>query len=165
VAVAFQVPGGAAIPGDGRRRSGVACSLFYALTLVTSRQLSTTGSSHTICSITRVRRVALGGSWVWVEPRLQDLWLIVFVGVAGSFGQFFLNQAFRYGEVSLLAPIDYSGLVWAGLLGFILWGDVPTPTVLGGSAVIISAGIYIVRREAMLRRRPGPPAAPESPQT
>jgi drug/metabolite transporter (DMT)-like permease len=146
----------------------LAAALFYALTLVTSRQLSTTESSHTILfyySLFVV--VALGAwmPWVWVAPRWEDLWLIVFAGVAGSFGQFFLNQAFRYGEVSLLAPLDYSGLVWAGLLGFIVWTDVPTPAVLAGSAIIISAGIYIVRRETMLRRRPRPPAAPESPQT
>jgi drug/metabolite transporter (DMT)-like permease len=99
-----------------------------------------------------------------VTPHWKDLWLILFAGVAGSFGQFFLNQAMRYGEVSLLAPLDYSGLVWAGLLGFIVWGDVPTPVVLAGSAIIVSAGIYIVRREARLRRRAKPPATPESPQ-
>jgi drug/metabolite transporter (DMT)-like permease len=145
----------------------LAAALFYALTLVTSRQLSTTESSHTILfyySLFVV--VALGAwmPWVWVAPRWEDLWLIVFTGIAGSFGQFFLNQAFRYGEVSLLAPLDYSGLVWAGLLGFIVWTDVPTPAVLAGSAIIISAGIYIVRREAMLRRVKLP-AVPESPQT
>jgi drug/metabolite transporter (DMT)-like permease len=133
----------------------LAAALFYALTLVTSRQLSTTESSHTILfyySLFVV--VALGAvmPWVWVAPRWGDLWLILFTGIAGSFGQFFLNQAFRYGEVSLLAPLDYSGLVWAGMLGFIVWADVPTPAVLAGSVIIISAGIYIVRREAMLRR-------------
>ena len=145
----------------------LAAALFYALTLVTSRQLSTTESSHTILFYYSLFVVAALGAWmpwVWVTPRWEDLWLIVFTGIAGSFGQFFLNQAFRYGEVSLLAPLDYSGLVWAGLLGFIVWTDVPTPAVLAGSAIIISAGIYIVRREAMLRRAQ-PPAVPESPQT
>jgi len=141
----------------------LAAALFYALTLVTSRQLSTTESSHTILFYYSVFVVVALGAvmpWVWVTPRWQDLWLILFTGIAGSFGQFFLNQAFRYGEVSLLAPLDYSGLVWAGLLGFIVWADVPTPAVLTGSAIIISAGVYIVRREAMLRRAPRP-AAPD----
>jgi drug/metabolite transporter (DMT)-like permease len=56
--------------------------------------------------------------------------------------------------------------VWAGLLGFIVWGDVPTPVVLVGSAIIVSAGIYIVRREAILRRQGARAAAtaPGSPQ-
>src|SRR5262249_8865726 len=125
----------------------LAAALFYALTLVTSRQLSTTESSHTILVYYSVFVVCALGAvmpWIWVPPRLQDLWLIAFVGIAGSFGQFFLNQAFRYGEVSLLAPLDYSGLVWAGLLGFIVWTDVPSPAVLAGSAALISARPSIV---------------------
>ena len=147
----------------------LAAALFYALTLVTSRQLSTTESSHTILfyySLFVILALGAWMPWVWVTPRWEDLWLILFVGVAGSFGQFFLNQAFRYGEVSLLAPLDYSGLVWAGLLGFIVWRDVPTPVVLGGSAIIVLAGIYIVRREAVLRRRSARAAVagPGSPQ-
>ena len=147
----------------------LAAALFYALTLVTSRQLSTTESSHTILFYySAFVVIALGAwmPWIWVTPRWQDLWLILFAGIAGSFGQFFLNQALRYGEVSLVAPLDYSGLIWAGLLGFMLWGDVPTQWVLVGSAIIISAGIYIVRREAMLRRREARAGAagPGSPQ-
>lgn len=130
-------------------------AVCYALTLVTSRQLSTTESSHTILFYYSVFVViALGAlmPWMWVAPRLQDLWIILFVGIAGSFGQFFLNQAFRYGEVSLLAPLDYSGLIWAILLGIVLWGDMPTPAVLAGSTIVIGAGVYIVRREVMRRR-------------
>jgi drug/metabolite transporter (DMT)-like permease len=147
----------------------LAAALFYALTLVTSRQLSTTESSHTILfyySLFVILALSVWMPWVWVTPHWKDLWLILFAGVAGSFGQFFLNQAMRYGEVSLLAPLDYSGLVWAGLLGFIVWGDIPTPVVLAGSAIIMSAGIYIVRREAILRRRGAQAAAtaPGSPQ-
>jgi drug/metabolite transporter (DMT)-like permease len=158
----------------------LAAALLYALTLVTSRQLSATESSHTILFYYSIVCLAATGAvlpwqwrtpepadvwlfllvglagvmpFVWVTPRLEDLWLIFFVGVAGSFGQFFLNQAFRYGEVSLLAPLDYSGLVWAALLGFLLWGDIPGTFVWVGAAIIVTAGIYIVRREAMLRRR------------
>ena len=130
-------------------------AICYALTLVTSRQLSTTESSHTILFYYSVFVVVALGAlmpWMWVTPRLEDLWLILFVGIAGSFGQFFLNQAFRYGEVSLLAPLDYSGLIWAILLGLVIWGDVPTPAVLLGSAIVIAAGVYIVRREVIRRR-------------
>ena len=45
--------------------------------------------------------------WAWPPLRLADLWIFAVVGISGSFGQFFLNQAFRYGEVSMLAPIEY----------------------------------------------------------
>src|SRR4030095_9310638 len=91
---------------------------------------------------------------MWVTPRWEDLSIILFVGIAGSFGQFFLNQAFRYGEVSLLAPLDYTGLIWATLLGLVLWGDFPTALVLTGAAIIVLASFYVVRREALLRRGP-----------
>jgi drug/metabolite transporter (DMT)-like permease len=90
--------------------------------------------------------------FVWVAPKLEDLWIILLVGIGGSFGQFFLNQAFRYGEVSLLAPLDYVALIWATLLGFLLWGDIPSPWVWLGAAVIVASGLYIVRREALRRR-------------
>jgi len=136
----------------------LAAAMFYALTLVTSRQLSTTESSHTILFYYSVFvLVALAGimPFVWVTPRIEDLWIILFVGIGGSFGQFFLNQAFRYGEVSLLAPLDYAALIWATLLGFLLWGDIPSGWVWTGAAIITASGVYIIRREALLRRRAG----------
>ena len=72
--------------------------------------------------------------------------------VAGSVGQFLLNQAFRYGEVSLLAPIEYVTLLWATLFGFAVWGQLPGAAVLMGAAIIIASTLYIVQREARLRR-------------
>jgi drug/metabolite transporter (DMT)-like permease len=145
----------------------LAAALLYALTLVTLRQLSTTESSHTILFYYSVFvLLALAGFMpgMWVMPRVEDLWIILFVGIAGSFGQFFLNQAFRYGEVSLLAPLDYVALIWATLLGFLLWGDIPSPWVWLGTGIIVASGIYIIRREALRQRSPKPAAAPESPQ-
>src|SRR3546814_9264162 len=84
-------------------------AFLYALTLITSRQLSTTEPSHTILfyySIGVLLMTGLAGllgetalpSWQWAPLRLDDLWIFVLVGVSGSFGQFFLNQAFRRSE-------------------------------------------------------------------
>jgi drug/metabolite transporter (DMT)-like permease len=143
----------------------LAAALLYALTLISSRQLSTTESSHSILFYYSAGvLVAMGPlmPFMWVTPRWEDLWIILFVGVAGSFGQFFLNQAFRYGEVSLLAPLDYTGLLWATMLGLVLWGEFPTALVLAGAATIVLASLYVVRREAMLRRQQATAAAPTS---
>ncbi|MGH6960924.1 MAG: DMT family transporter [Dongiaceae bacterium] len=163
-------PGGA---GEGTGVSAgalfaLSSALLYALTLITSRQLSATESSPTILfyySIGVIVTMGMLMPWMWVMPRWADLGVILFVGIAGSFGQFFLNQAFRYGEVSLLAPLDYTGLIWAAGLGFVLWGDFPTVMVLIGATVIVLASLYVARREAILRRQtaaadPPPPAAP-----
>jgi drug/metabolite transporter (DMT)-like permease len=144
----------------------LAAAVLYALTLITSRQLSSTESSHTILfyysvgvlfalgTVGLLPPLGVSEGWVapWVAPRWHDLWIVLSVGLLGSFGQFFLNQAFRYGEVSLLAPLDYTALIWALLLGLVLWGNFPTATVLVGAAIIVFAGLYVVRREAVLRR-------------
>jgi drug/metabolite transporter (DMT)-like permease len=138
-------------------------AFLYALTIITSRQLSATEASHTILFYYSVSViVALGATmpWNWITPPWHDLWLVLLVGLAGSFGQFFLNQAFRYGEVSLLAPLDYTGMIWGVLLGFVLWGDLPTALVLIGAGIIAACSIYIVRREAMRRRESQPGTGP-----
>ena len=89
-----------------------------------------------------------------IGPLLADRWQLPTVATVHG------NPVGEYGdvlgEVSLLAPLDYSGLVWAALLGFLLWGDIPGTFVWVGAAIIVTAGIYIVRREAMLRRRGKP---------
>ena len=71
---------------------------------------------------------------LWVQPSFHDwIWFIV-VGLSGSFGQFCYNQAFRYGEASMVAPLDYLSIVWATLMGFVVFGDIPSWLVLGGAA-------------------------------
>jgi drug/metabolite transporter (DMT)-like permease len=94
--------------------------------------------------------------WLWVAPTWNDLWVFLLVGVSGSVGQFCLNQAFRYSEVSLLAPIDYTGLVWATLFGWALWGQLPSITVIAGSLIVVGSTLYIVNRERKKRTQEKP---------
>ena len=74
------------------------------------------------------------------------------LAVSGSCAQFGLVQAFRYGEVSVLAPLEYSALIWATLFGHLFWGDLPTTTVLGGVAIIVGSSAYVAHREARTNR-------------
>ena len=83
--------------------------------------------------------------WFWRTPDFHDALLFLTVGIAGTAGQFCLNQAFRYGQVSMLAPLDYTGLVWAVLLGALVWGDLPTPMMLDGSAIVVTCCLYVLR--------------------
>lgn len=125
-------------------------AFLYALTLITSRQLSGTESSHTILFYYSIAVLVATGAampWLWVTPSWNDLWVFLLVGVSGSIGQFCLNQAFRYSEVSLLAPIDYTGLVWATLFGWALWNQLPSLTVIVGSLIVVGSTLYIVNRE------------------
>jgi drug/metabolite transporter (DMT)-like permease len=127
----------------------------YAVTLITSRQLSRTELSHTILFYYSIGVILVTGATLpfnWVTPTLADLWIFLLVGVSGSIGQYCLNQAFRYGEVSFIAPLEYTSLLWAGLFGVMFWGDIPTWTVLAGAAIVVLANFYVVRREAAARR-------------
>jgi drug/metabolite transporter (DMT)-like permease len=125
------------------------------VTLITSRQLSRTELSHTILFYYSIGVILVTGATLpfnWVTPTLADLWIFLLVGVSGSIGQYCLNQAFRYGEVSFIAPLEYTSLLWAGLFGVMFWGDIPTWTVLAGAAIVVLANFYVVRREAAARR-------------
>jgi S-adenosylmethionine uptake transporter len=85
--------------------------------------------------------------WLWVTPRWSDFWIFLLVGVTGSVGQFCLNQAFRYSQASMLAPIDYTGLIWGILFGWMLWDQLPTVTVIAGALIVVASTLYIVNRE------------------
>jgi drug/metabolite transporter (DMT)-like permease len=130
-------------------------AFLYALTLITSRQLSATESSHTMLFYYSASvLVAMGATmpWRWVTPRWEDVWIIVLVGISGSVGQYALTQAFRYGEVSLLAPMDYATLLWATIFGFLVWNELPDLAVVVGAAIIIASTLYIVHRETRQKR-------------
>jgi drug/metabolite transporter (DMT)-like permease len=87
----------------------------------------------------------------WVTPAAADLPTIAILAVTGCGAQFCLAQAFRYGEVSLLAPLEYGALIWAVIFGYIFWGDLPTLTVLAGVAIIIASSAYVAHREAQAK--------------
>ena len=63
----------------------------------------------------------------------------------GCLGQYFLILSLRYAPMSLLAPFEYSSLVWASLYGYIFWGDVLGPVAIAGVAIIVAACLYITR--------------------
>ena len=141
-------------PGGGASGLGslfaLGSAVLYALTVISSRQLSLTESSHTILFYYSVVCLACTGAvlpWQWRTPGAEDLWLFVLVGVTGSAGQFFLNQAFRFGEASMLAPIDYTALIWAAALGYVFWAEVPSTAVLLGVALVVASQMAVLRSQ------------------
>jgi drug/metabolite transporter (DMT)-like permease len=142
-------------PGGGVWGLGAALALtsavLYALTLISSRQLSLTESSHTILFYYSVVCLLATGAvlpWQWRTPEPEDIWLFLLVGVTGTLGQFFMNQAFRFGEASMLAPLDYTALIWAAALGYVFWSEMPSPAVLAGVALVV-VSTMLVRGAAM----------------
>lgn len=88
--------------------------------------------------------------WFWKTPNLFELGILAAIGVLGVLAQMANIYAFRAGEASAIAPLDYSRLVWVTILGFLLFAEWPGPHVFIGAAVIIAAGLYTMYREQRL---------------
>ncbi len=71
----------------------------------------------------------------------------MWLGLIGSIGYFVMIKAFETAPASLLAPFNYATLIWATLLGFFLFGDLPDAWTIFGAIIIISSSLYLIRRE------------------
>ncbi len=94
--------------------------------------------------------------WVWKMPDLAGWSLMLGLGVISALGQYLLYEGFRHAPASTLAPIEYSGLVWAFLYGYLIWSEVPTVNVVAGALIIVSSSLALVwweRRLVIARRR------------
>lgn len=140
---------------------------FMAITSVFVRQLATKEPTITI-----VLYFLLAGSGVsmltaptWVVPGWQDMLILVLIGVLGGIGQLLLTQAYRHAEASLIAPFEYTSMIWVIAIGYLVFAEVPTASVLLGSAIVIGSGIFVILRERQLglpraERKVGAPLRP-----
>ena len=89
----------------------------------------------------------------WKTPDARELLLLCATGLVAGIAQFALFEGMRQAPVSVLAPFEYSSLVWAFLLGYLIWGDVPKDNVFAGALLILSAGAIIIIGERLRRKR------------
>ena len=83
----------------------------------------------------------------WQPIAASDLLPILVVGLSGALGQVAITHAFRLGEASQLAPLEYTGLVWVLALDLVVWGVLPDAVTWAGVAIIVASGLYLMRRE------------------
>jgi drug/metabolite transporter (DMT)-like permease len=88
----------------------------------------------------------------WVTPATGDLLVMAGMGLLAGFGQLTITEAFRIAPSAVIAPYEYSSLVWAVLFGLLLWGEWPSRDVVLGVVVLILTGLYLLRRERRARR-------------
>ena len=133
----------------------------YAVSAITVRVLARSDSNQAMV-VWLLALMALGSgalAWPdWQPIRSDDLWLIAGIGVVGALGQYAITLAFRHGEASLLAPLEYTALVWGVLLDATIWGVLPDSVTWLGAAIIVASGVYLMRREG--GRVPAEPIAP-----
>jgi drug/metabolite transporter (DMT)-like permease len=147
----------------------IASAGFYAVSILLTRSLGATEPAVTTAYYTLLAYIVLGGAGTgivdalaarghgvselsltreWVTPDLGDLVLLGVSGLWVSVAFLCLAQAYRFASIPVLAPLEYTAVLWAGVLGFIAWGDVPEPISLAGAVLIVVSGVYVSRARA-----------------
>jgi len=144
-------------PGFGGFGTGailVIISAFaYALSMVLLRRFSGQEPTHNIFFYGSVGAFVVAGFNsvpIWLAPDPTDWGLLLLVGIWGVFGGYAVIRAYRLGEASMLAPLEYTALIWSILFDFWLFDLTPVLAVLIGAAIVIGSNIYIAHREHQL---------------
>ena len=138
--------------GAGLALTAALCSAFVVIFI---RQMSATEKGETIVFYFMSFCAALGAiTMIWwrVPLSLGATVALILGGICGGFGQIMMTFCYRDAEPSLLAPFDYTAMIWAVLFGFLVFSEVPAVMVLAGAAVVTAAGVFIAVREHRIGR-------------
>jgi drug/metabolite transporter (DMT)-like permease len=89
----------------------------------------------------------------WQPLQLRHAGLIAGMGLAGALGQIALTRAFQLGQASMIAPLEYTGLIWVIGWDLLLWQVLPDRMTWIGAAIIVASGLYLLHRERVVRAR------------
>jgi drug/metabolite transporter (DMT)-like permease len=137
-------------------------ALGVACVTITIRQIGRTENTQTIVLWFTAVSMVLVGTLMPFYGRAHSgqVWaILVALGLCGGAGQLLLTASLRYAPVPVIVPFDYTQLIWAVLLGWLLWETHPAATTWAGAAVIVASGLYTIYREHRLGRD-RPRAAP-----
>jgi drug/metabolite transporter (DMT)-like permease len=157
-------PGGSA---SAAATIGALCALAAAFTnagsIIQTRRLTTTETTSSIvfyfsliCALAGLATWPFG----WVMPSLAQLAALIGLGICGGLAHVLLTESYRHAPASVIAPFDYTAMLWAFLLGYAMFGEVPTVYVYIGAAIVAGAGIFVIWRERQLGLRRAREAEP-----
>jgi drug/metabolite transporter (DMT)-like permease len=144
---------------------GLAAALINAGAVIQTRRLTATETTSSIvfyfslfCSLAGLATLPFG--WVWPSP--TELAALIATGLIGGLSHIFLTESYRNAPQSVVAPFNYTTMLWALVFGYVFLGEVPVPLVLAGASIIAVAGLIVVFRERQLGKREvgAPPPAP-----
>lgn len=136
----------------------VGAALANGLRDISTRHLARTETSLSVlfwsnAAIIPAMLITLPLGWAPVDVR-GALWFAL-AGILNAAAHFLVIEAMRFGEASLIAPYRYTAVLWAVVIGYLVWGHVPDAAVIAGAVVIAGSGIAMIFEEA--RRRRGAP--------
>jgi drug/metabolite transporter (DMT)-like permease len=143
--------------GSAATTIGALCALAGAFTnagsVIQTRRLTDSETTSSIvlyfslfCAIAGLLTYPLG----WHSPTWPQLSALIAVGLLGGLAHILVTESYRYAPASVIAPFDYSMMIWAFLLGYALFGELPTFYVFIGSAIVAAAGLLVIWRERQL---------------
>ncbi len=153
----FDVNRYAAAGAMGVAAAGAAFALVSAIcnagTVIQTRRLTQTETTPSIvfyfsliCAIAGLTTLPFG----WHSPTAWQLTELIALGVFGGVAHIFLTESYRYAAASVVAPFDYTAMLWALLLGYWVFGELPAPLVYVGGAIVAGAGLVVIWRERQL---------------
>lgn len=125
-----------------------------AIAITTLRSMSKTEPAITITFyflVTAMSCALLTSIFGWVMPDLRQGFWIVMAALCGVLGQLAMTTAYRYAEASAVAPLDYTGMIMSVAIGYLVFSEVPTISILSGSLLVIVSGLVIILREYQLQ--------------
>ncbi|MBL3574684.1 DMT family transporter [Rhodovulum sulfidophilum] len=128
----------------------VLAALFYAVLMLSARWLDARESVWTMQLWLVGSSVLLSGlavGFVWTPVPAGDLWAFACIALFGTLGMTLITQAFRMAPAVVIAPLDYTALLWATGFGWLFWQEVPDRATAVGAAVIVASGVFIMIRE------------------
>jgi drug/metabolite transporter (DMT)-like permease len=132
---------------------GLLGAFFSACSTVQTRALTRSEATSSIvlyfsliCAIAGLCTLPFG----WLAPSWPELAMLMAIGVFGGLAHIFLTESYRLAEVSLVAPFDYTSMLWALILGYIVFNELPDTLVYLGAVIIAGAGLFVIWRERKL---------------
>ncbi len=143
----------------------LAGSVSNAGTMIQTRRLTQSESTSSIvfyfsliCALAGLATLPFG----WIKPDGIEFLALLSTGILGGLAHILPTESYRYASASVVAPFDYTSMIWALVLGYVMFGEKPTPMILLGSMIIAGAGLFVIWREhqlALARKREALPGA------
>lgn len=136
--------------------SALTGAMFSAIAMTLLRSMS--GGEHAITitfyfSLTFMFCAALTALQGWPMPTATQAWLIALAGLFGVFGQLLMTYSYRYAEASTIAPLEYTSMITAVLLGYLFFDEIPSLYIWLGAPLVVGAGLIILWREYRLKKQ------------
>jgi drug/metabolite transporter (DMT)-like permease len=143
--------------GTTERTIGAICALVGAFlnagTVIQTRRLTESETTSSIvfyfsliCALAGLATLPFG--WLAITP--TDFIMLSMIGIIGGMSHLFLTECYRHAPASVVAPFDYTAMIWAFLLGYFVFGELPSIYVYVGSAIVVACGLFVLWRERQI---------------